>query len=161
MSEAKSAALRKVDYVSKEEALAAPAARVEVAPEQIRYANLLLYGAWSGIAYLLISSVLYMTGILSAYVPPQEISKYWGMKVSQYLAATGAPHGWGWLKMVGHGDYLCLIGVAFLGVLTVVGYLNLLPAYLAKKDIPYSIIAAVEIIILLLAASGIFGATAG
>jgi hypothetical protein len=161
MSKAKSAALRKVDYVSKQEAVAAPAARVEVAPEQLRYANLLLYGAWSGIAYLMVSFVLYMTGILSAFVPPQEISKYWGMKVSQYIAATGAPHGWGWLKMAGHGDYLCLVGVAFLGGLTVIGYLNLLPAYLAKKDIPYSVIVALEITILVLAASGIFGNVAG
>ncbi len=161
MSKAKAAALRQVDYVKKEEIVAAPAVNLGVPPEQIRYATLLLYGAWSGIAMLAVSFCLYMSGIMSAFIPPQEIQKYWGMKLPQYLAATGAPHGWGWLKMMGHGDYLCLIGVAFLGSLTVVGYLNLLPAYLAKKDIPYSVIAAAEILLLCLAASGIFGAVAG
>lgn len=155
MSKAKAAALRQVDYIKKEDVVAAPATRVSVAPEQLKYANLLLYGAWSGIAMLAISFCLYMTGILSSYVPPQEVQKYWGMKASQYLAAVGAPHGWGWLKMVGYGDYLNLIGIAFLGSLTVVGYLILLPAYLAKKDVPYSVIVTAEILILTLAASGI------
>lgn len=155
MSKAKAAALRQVDYIKQQEVVAAPATRVAVAPEQLKYATLLLYGAWSGIALLAVSFFLYMTGILSSYVPPQEIPQYWGMKASQYLAVVGAPHGWGWLKMVGYGDYINYIGIAFLGSLTVVGYLILLPAYLAKKDVSYSFIVTAEILILTLAASGI------
>ncbi|MCL6560392.1 MAG: hypothetical protein K6U74_16675, partial [Firmicutes bacterium] len=40
-----------------------PAAKVEVAPEQLRYANLLLYGCWAGIAVLAVTFALYMTGV--------------------------------------------------------------------------------------------------
>lgn len=155
MPNAKVTALKKTDYVKKEDVVAAPASTLQVAAEQIKYANMLLYGAWTGILLLAVSFVLYVTGILSSYMPPQEVSKYWGMKASEYLAATNSPHGWGWLKMVGYGDYLNLIGVAFLGTLTVVGYLILLPAYLAKKDVPYSVIVTTEILVLTLAASGI------
>lgn len=130
-------------------------AKVEVAPEQLKYANLLLYGSWAGIAILAVTFTLYMTGLMSAYVPASQMPQYWGMKASEYLLATGAPHGWGWFSMIGYGDYLNLIGIAFLGLLTIAGFLILLPAYLAKKDRVYATIVAVEILVLSLAASGI------
>jgi len=132
-----------------------PAAKVEVAPEQLKYANLLLYGSWTGIAVLAATFFLYMTGTMSSFIPPSQMPQYWGMKASEYLTATGAPHGWGWISMIGHGDYLNLMGIAFLGSLTLVGFLILLPAYLAKKDSIYTAIVAVEILVLTLAASGI------
>ncbi|MHB8155858.1 MAG: DUF1634 domain-containing protein [Desulfocucumaceae bacterium] len=130
-------------------------AKVEVPPEQLKYANLLLYGSWTGIAILLVTFVLYIGKIVPSYVDPSAMPQYWGMKASEFLLATHAPHGWGWLSMVGYGDFLTLIGIAFLSLLTVVGYLILLPAYLAKKDKIYSAIVIVEVLVLLLAASGI------
>lgn len=133
------------------------AAKVEVATEQLQYANLLLYGSWSGIAILAVTFTLYMSGLMSAFIPPAQMQLYWGMKASEYLQATGAPQGWGWLSMVGYGDYLNFIGIALLGGLTVAGYLILLPAYLAKKDKVYAAIVAVEIIVLVTAASGLLG----
>ncbi|MCL6634411.1 MAG: DUF1634 domain-containing protein [Peptococcaceae bacterium] len=135
-----------------------PAAKVEVAPEQLRYANLLLYGSWTGIALLAVTFVLYLGGIMPSYIPPSQMPQYWGMKASQYLQATGAPHGWGWLSMLGYGDYLNLVGIAFLGALTIIGFLILLPAYLAKNDKIYAAIVATEVLVLTLAASGILKA---
>ncbi|MCL6638857.1 MAG: DUF1634 domain-containing protein [Firmicutes bacterium] len=158
MAKSKVTALKQVDYHKKEEAAPQPAAKVLVAPEQLKYATLLLYGAWSGIAIMVVTFTLYITGILSSFVPPAQMPQYWGMKASQYLTATGAPHGWGWFSMLGYGDYLNYIGLALLGALTVIGYLILLPAYLKKKDWAYSAIVATEIIVLSLAASGILKA---
>ncbi len=129
--------------------------KVEVALEQIRYANLLLYGAWSGIAILLVTFTLYMTGLLAPYIAPSRMSEYWGMRAKDYLHVAHVPSGWAWLKMTGYGDFINYIGIALLALLTVGGYLILLPAYLKKKDMPYAIIAAAEIVVLLLAASGI------
>lgn len=131
------------------------AVKVEVAPEQLKYATLLLYGSWGGIAILALTFTLYVTGLVSSYIPPAQMQLYWGMKASDYLAATGAPHGWGWFSMVGFGDYMNLIGIALLGGLTVIGYLILLPAYMAKKDKIYATIVVTEILVLTLAASGV------
>lgn len=129
--------------------------KVEVAPEQVRYANLLLYGAWTGIAVLAVTFLLYMLGVVHAYVDPSLMPQYWGMKASDYLEATKSPHGWGWLGMIGYGDFLSLIGIALLGIMTIIGYLILLPAYIAKKDRIYSAIVIAEVLVLTLAASGI------
>lgn len=128
---------------------------VEVAPEQIKYANLLLYGGWAGIFTLLVTFALYMTGIMPSYVEPSQMQYYWTMKASEYLAAANVPHGWGWLKMVGFGDFLPLVGIAWLGILTILGYFILLPAYMKKKDSIYTTIVVLEILVLTLAASGI------
>lgn len=156
MSDHKATAL-KLEKSKAAEKIAAPkaVAKVEVAPEQLKYATLLMYGSWAGIAILALTFTLYISGMVSSYVPPSQMQQYWGMKASDYLAATGAPHGWGWLSMVGFGDYMNLIGIALLGGLTVIGYFILLPAYLAKKDKIYATIVVTEILVLSLAASGI------
>jgi len=57
--------------------------------------------------------------------------------------------------MLGYGDYLNYIGLALLGTLTIAGYLILLPAYLKKKDMAYTAIVIIEVLVLSLAASGI------
>lgn len=133
-----------------------PAQTVTIPVEQIKYANLLLYGAWSGIAMLAMSFIAYMLGLTKPFVEPSKMPDYWGMKVTDYVAQTGAPTGWQWFSMVGHGDYMNMLGIAFLAGLTIVGYTTLLlPAYLRKKDITYASIVGVEILVLVLAASGI------
>jgi len=132
-------------------------ARPVVAPEQIKYANLLLYGSWAGIAVLVATFALYVTGIVPSYVDPSQMQLYWGMKVSAYVEAAKVPTGWGWLKMIGYGDFMSLVGMAWLGALTVIGYFILFPAYLRKKDNIYSTIVAVEVVVLTLAASGLLG----
>jgi hypothetical protein len=130
--------------------------QVEVPAEQIKYANLLLYCSWAGIGLLVATFLVYMSGMMTQFIPPAEISQYWSLSVHDYLAATGAPTGWGWLGMLGNSDYLNFIGIALLAVLTVVGYLTLLlPAYLRKKDLHYATIVVLEIAVLVLAASGI------
>lgn len=130
---------------------------VEVPQEQIKYANLLLYGAWSGIAILAVTFTLYMSGIMTSYIHPSRMPEYWGMRAADYLHAAGIPTGWGWVSMMGYGDFVNFAGIALLGVLTIGGYLILLPAYLRKKDIPYVAIVMLEILVLSVAASGILG----
>jgi len=49
------------------------------------------------------------------------------------------------------------VGIALLASLTVVGYIPLVFAYLKKKDMPFALICIAEIIVLCVAASGIFG----
>lgn len=135
-----------------------PGASVSVPPEQVKYANLLLYGSWLGIVVLAVTFMLYATGIMPSYIEPSQMQNYWGMKASEYLEVAKIPHGWGWLGMIGYGDFIPLIGIAFLGGLTIIGYMILLPAYFAKKDRVYSSIVILEILVLTLAASGILKA---
>lgn len=123
--------------------------------EQIVYANILNIGMIIGLAIIVVTFIVYMSGILSSFIPPQEIPKYWTMSSKNFIHSLGAPTGWDWLALVGKGDYLNFIGIALLAGLTIVCYLVILPILMKKKDTPYVVIAIIEVAVLALAASGI------
>jgi uncharacterized membrane protein len=126
-------------------------------PEQITYANLLFYGSWAAIAILLITFFVYVTGVLDSYIPINEVSQYWTMPVSQYVQEANVPTGWGWATLLGKGDFLNFIGIVLLAGMTIVCYIVILPYYVKKKDIAFVVLIILEVLILCLGASGIFG----
>lgn len=63
--------------------------------------------------------------------------------------------GWAWLKMLSKGDYLNFIGIAFLAGVTILCYMRIIPILFRKKDTVYGILAIIEVLVLVLAASGI------
>ncbi|KLU65213.1 MULTISPECIES: hypothetical protein [Desulfosporosinus] len=127
-----------------------------VSPEQNRYANILLVCSWAGIGIMAVTFILYMAGLFNPMVAPSQMPQYWGLSVHEYAKLTNAPSGWSWLTMVSHADYMNLVGLAFLGLVSVIGYITLFFNYSMKKDIPYAIMVGLEIIIILSAASGVF-----
>lgn len=123
--------------------------------EQLAYATILDKGMKVGLLMLIISFIIYLTGILTPYIPVNDLPKYWGMSVHKYLEATGIHPGWTWLRLVGKGDFLNFIGIAFLSGVTAVCYIRIIPILFRKKDMAFGIIAILEVLVLVLAASGI------
>ena len=83
--------------------------------------------------------------------------RYWNLPVEEYLAAAGVEPGWGWVEHIAKGDYINLVGVAMLSSVSVVCYVRLLPLLWKERDRIYMAIAALEIVVLVLAASGVLG----
>lgn len=137
--------------------------RTKASEEQIIYANILNKGMWFGLALLIITFIIYITGLLPSYVPIEKLSEipegsnvpYWGMRAHEFNVAFNIPTGWGWTALAGKGDYLNFIGIAILAGLTILCYLTILPILIKKKDTPYVVIAILEVAVLALAASGI------
>ncbi len=134
---------------------AAIARKPPATEEQLRYARLLRLLMRSGLVILVATFFVYMTGILSPRIPVQDLSRYWSLPVHEYLAATGLKPGWSWVRLIGTGDYINFVGVAFLAAATIWCYAAILPIFLRKKDYIYAAIAALEILVLAAAASGI------
>ncbi len=132
--------------------------KTKASEEQVLYANLLSYGTWIGLATLIVTFVLYVARILEPVVPIDRLPDYWGMKAKDYMHELHLPHGWGWTRLAGHGDFVNFIGIVALAGLTVVCYLAILPILIRKKDTPYVVMVIVEVLILALAASGILTA---
>lgn len=126
--------------------------------EQLAYAKLLDSGMKLGLLILIVTFIIYLTGILSPHVPVSDLPNYWKMPVHKYLAATGIHPGWAWLGMLGKGDFLNFIGIAFLAGVTIMCYVRIIPILLKKKDTIYAVLAVVEVLVLALAASGILKA---
>ena len=123
--------------------------------EQMAYAGVLNIGMWLGLAVLVITFFIYISGVLPTFVPIDDLPKYWTMRVHDYNVQLGAPTGWHWAAMVGKGDYLNFVGIAMLSGLTILCYLVILPILFRKKDMKYVVIAFVEVLVLSLAASGL------
>jgi uncharacterized membrane protein len=129
--------------------------KTKASEEQLIYANILNIGMWLGLAVLTITFLMYMFGVLSNFVPIEDLPKYWGMKAKDYIHTLHAPTGWAWLTYVGKGDYLNFVGISILAGLTILCYLAIIPTLSRKKDSAYLVIAVFEVVVLLLAASGL------
>jgi hypothetical protein len=125
--------------------------------EQILYANILNKGMLIGLLGLVVTFIIYGTGILEPKIPLEQVQNYWVMPVSDYLQQSGIHAGWAWLGNLGYGDMLNFLPIAFLSLLTIICYLAILPGLMRKKDTAYVVLVIVEILVLAVAASGILG----
>lgn len=123
-----------------------------------------LYARWLGavarIAFCaaLVAFVLYAGRVLPSFVPLEALPALWGLPVGEYVARTGAPVGWDWLRLLRYGDYLSLGCVALVAAVTLVCYLAVLPTLLKLEERWQAALVAAQIIVLLVAASGALAA---
>ena len=126
-------------------------------PEQNAYADILFYGCWLGLAIMLVTYTLYVSGIMTPHVPLEDMPQYWSQSVGHYLETAKVPTGWGWTDLLGQGDFLNFVGIVLLAGLSIICYLRSIPALFRKGDMVMGCIAAAEVVVLLVAASGIAG----
>ena len=130
-------------------------AKYKATEEQLIYAGVLNHGMKIGFVMLVITFIIYVSGILTPHVPVEDLSKYWSMPVKEYLKKADIHTGWSWLSKLNNGDFLNFVGIAFLSGVTVVCYISIIPVFIRKKDKVYTLLAVLEVIILVLAASGL------
>ena len=126
-----------------------------VTAEQLAYADVLEAGVTIGRFFLVGTFILYVLGFTTPKVPLSELTSHWTMAADEYSRQVGVGTGWGWIKLVYHGDYMNFLGIAFLTGLTLICYMRLVPISLRGKNHSFSAILLVEIAVLLIAASGL------
>ena len=125
--------------------------------EQLLYANILNKGMLFGLIGLVVTFIIYGAGILEPKIPLEQVQNYWVMPVSEYLELSGIHAGWAWLGNLSYGDMLNFLPIAFLSLLTIICYIAIIPGLMRKKDTAYVVLVIVEVIVLVVAASGILG----
>lgn len=145
------------------EVVKAPSELLAAGAEQLLYAKILSAGMLLGLALLLTTFLLYISGIIAPAIPIEELPRLWTLSAHDYLQTINREFlhrealvtGWGWVALLGKGDFLNFVGIALLAAVTIGCYLGISPTLLRKKDWIYGTIALLEVIILALAASGI------
>jgi hypothetical protein len=132
-----------------------PHASIEPTAEQLRYANILEKGMYAGLACLFVTFAVYVFGFMEAYIPLEELPNHWGKGVDAYLAETGIHGGWSWVGMLGYGDFLNFIGIAALAGVSILCYAFVIPILVKSKDHVYAVLAVLEVLVLVGAATGI------
>ena len=143
-----------------------PELTAEASDEQLLYAKILNVGMYLGLGILLATFALYLSGLLAPAVPIEELPNYWSLSAHEYLEAINHQFlhreelvlGWGWVFVLNKGDFINFLGIAVLALVTIVCYLGILPTLFRKKDWIYGAIAVLEVLILVLAASGLVSA---
>jgi hypothetical protein len=119
---------------------------------ELTYARWLAWCTGISLAALALAFLLYLLRIAEPLVPLEQLPALWSLPVEQFLAATGAPAGWGWLAQAGRGDYLNVVGVAMLCGVTLVCYARIL---VRPGDRVTRALALAQMVVLLAAASGL------
>lgn len=123
--------------------------------EQLRYARWLDWGTRVGLAVLVVVFLAYGAGLTTPHVPHERLPKVWSLPVSEFLQATGSPTGWQWLAHLHRGDIANLLGIALLTGCSLLSLLVVIPVYARRGDRLYVALCAAQIVVLLLAASGL------
>jgi len=128
---------------------------LEPTREQIRYAGVLSNGVYVGLVCLFVTFAMYVFGVMEPYIPHEKLAEYWTFDVGTYLSEGRIEPGWGWVKMLGYGDFINFIGITMLAGVTVLCYLAIIPTFLKRKDFIYAVLAIAEVVVLVVAATGV------
>ena len=120
--------------------------------EQQAYARWLDVGTRIALTLLIGSFLLYAFAVVDPHLPHAELPKLWSFPVDRFVAASGAPTGWGWLQLLHKSDYLIFVAVAMLGLITVACYARIIPILLRQGHTWRAAIAVAQIAVLLAAA---------
>ena len=102
--------------------------------EQRIYARWLDWGTRISLAVLVISFLAYLARAFEPLVPLERLPEVWTLPAARYLELTGAPSGWQWLSQLDKSDYLNLLGVSLLALVTAVCYLRVLVFFLQRGE---------------------------
>ena len=122
---------------------------------ELIYARWLAWCTRAALAVLILTFLAYVSGAAAPLVVLERLPGLWSLPVDQFVAATGAPRGWDWLAQAGRGDYANHLGVALLGAVTLICYVRLLPALIRSGERALALLAALQILVLAAAASGL------
>ena len=84
-----------------------------------------------------------------------ELPYLWKYTAHKFLEEIHLKSGWDWIYYLSYGDILNYLGMVFLAGLTIIAYIAITPLLFASAARAVGTIAIVEILILILAASGI------
>ena len=123
--------------------------------QQLVYARVLDIGSKAGFVMLVAGFVAYVSGILEEHVVVEQLPSLWGLSLAEYLRATQTPTGWGWITYLHTGEFAGLLGIAVLAGCSILCLAATIPLYVRAGEKVYAAICALEIMVILLAASGI------
>ncbi len=132
---------------------------VAASPAQVRYANILSIGSNIGLVLLIITFCMYVFGFSFAapHIPVEKLVETWGMSSTEFNKLHSVPMGWGWIDLLAQGDFSNFIGIAILAGITILCYGQLCIDMFRENDKLMGVIALLEIIVLVVAATGIVG----
>jgi len=132
-----------------------PIASLEPTPEALRYADVLEIGMRLGLLCLFMTFPFYIFGMMEPRIPVDQTFHCWTLSAAEYNREVGIDPGVGWLAMITYSDFLNFIGITILASVTALCCLAVIPLMLKRHDMLYAVLALLQVLVLVLAASGV------
>ena len=114
-------------------------------------------GVRAGVVLIVVGFVLYVTGMLPPFLSIEALIENWGLASAEFIERTGMPAGWGWVRLLGHGDMLALGGLILLSSVVVAAYVGMLAQWARQGNRAYLLLVVLQLGVFALAASGWLG----
>ena len=108
-----------------------------------------------GLTLIAATFAMYVSGLLETSVPAEEVTAYWHLDAVSYAEETGTPVGWDFIEAFFRGDSLSFFSLIFMGSAVVICLAIMAVTFLRKRKLAYALIALLQTIVLVTAASGI------
>lgn len=129
--------------------------KIDIAPEQIRYAEWLRWSGWLGLAVLVGAFGLYVTGVLPPVIPVDQLPQAWRLPSRELMLQHGLQGGWSWIRSITRGDMLNLLGIAILSGCSALPLLAVTGIYRRRGERLFAALCLLQVAVLVLAASGL------
>lgn len=124
---------------------------------QLAYADILSKVTLLGMVFLGLGLFIYVFELRPSMVSAATVSEHWHMRASEYTQHLQTPNGWDWIEHIFYSDILSYASIIFLSMGTIGCLIVTTFAFFKEKDRIYTAISIAQVLILLLAASGIVG----
>lgn len=119
------------------------------------YARILHRVVIFGTLLMLVSFVIYSLGLLPSVMEADRVPEVWHLRADHAVSIIDRPPLWQWVAHPDRADLLSLGSLAILAATTPVGFAALLILFLRRRDLAYSLMVFLQLVVLVLAASGI------
>ncbi|MEC9486821.1 MAG: DUF1634 domain-containing protein [Prosthecochloris sp.] len=120
------------------------------------YAGMLERVSMAGIAASIVAYLLYVLHIVPSSVPVHEIAANWHLGAGELAERGLVVEGWSWIAGLPASDTLSLASIGLLTMTPVACLATASVSFLLRKDYAYALIAFLQIVVLLVAVSGVF-----
>lgn len=122
---------------------------------QALFARLLSWLVRIGLALMFVSFILYVFGLVPSGIPVALVQDQWAHSADEFAAATGMQTGWNWVRDLLDGRALAFASLVIFPAGTIILTAAASLLYLRHKDKRYALIAALECVVLVVAATGL------
>jgi MFS superfamily sulfate permease-like transporter len=129
-----------------------------IEPVQAAYAKALGVAVLIGFVLLFAGFALYASGALPSVTSIGEVPELWHLSAGEFAAQTSQELGWAWVRGLGQGDQLAFATLIYFPAATLILVVLAGILYARHRIRSYAIIALLEGLVLLVAATGLFSA---
>ncbi len=122
------------------------------------YAGVLEKVSIGGVAASIAAYLLYVLHLMPLSVSVHDIAANWHLSSDELVAKGLASSGWAWARHLPDADMLSLAAIGLLTLTPVACLIVAAAAFLKRRDYAYTLIGILQIVVLLVAVSGIFTA---